>query len=173
MNYLFDYVKSNYNIDELLKSVKIGYIENALHRPAFPADFSIQNITHLNLLDINKYTYEISKKNKTKGFYMNWHLDNSAIIKHKKSVIDNIQGQIKISDKHTIYYYSKKPQYTLLIYESSYNEHFTGGTLELIDGTIIYPKKNMYVFFDSNLPHKVNIITNGNRNNYLIKFYKI
>jgi hypothetical protein len=166
MNNLFNYVKSNYNIDELLRSVKIGYIEEY-------DTLSIKNIIDLDLLDINKYEYEIIKKTKTKGFYMNWHLDNSAIIKHNKSSINNIQGQIQISDKHALHYYSRKPKYTLLIYESSYNENFTGGTLELIDGTIIYPQKNMYVFFDSNLPHKVNIITDGNRNNYLIKFYEI
>lgn len=136
-------------------------------------EFSIDIIRNLNIINIDTYTYDIVKKINTEGFSMKWHIDNAKIIRHKKNFVDNknIVNQITLSSKYALHYHLRKPTFTLIVYESDYDKHFTGGTLEFIDNTIVYPQKGLYVFFDSREIHKVNKILSGTRINYLIKFY--
>ena len=75
-----------------------------------------------------------------------------------------------ISDKKMLVYREQKPTYTLMVYESSYGTDFDGGTLEFVDGTIIEPKRGMYILFDSREVHRLNEIISGERNSILIKF---
>ena len=164
-SYLELYAKQIYEIYNLKENRKIGIISNYL-------EFKIEYLSRI--INIDKYNYDIIKKEQSKGYFMKWHFDNAKIIKHKPELINNYidENNIKISNKHILHYYIKKPIYTLIIYESDYDVDFTGGTLEFIDGTIIKPKKGLYVLFDSNELHKVNIMTSGKRINYLIKFYE-
>jgi hypothetical protein len=161
--YLLNYAKNLFETNNLISKRKIGFIEDYVN-------FSPDLIK--KIINIDNYHYEIIKKINTEGYYMNWHFDNAKIITHKKNVNkDDIYDQILISDRHGIYYYLKKPVYSLIIYDSTYNNDFIGGILEFIDGTKIYPRKGMYVLFDSNELHKVSKIISGIRVNFLIKFY--
>ena len=140
-------------------------------------DYESFDIKHLITLFpelFRTYDYQIISKTKTTGYYMDWHLDDAHIISHTKNHIKTLIGHdkhIPISDKHTLYYYDKKPIYSLIIYEHTFNKDFTGGTLEFYNNIIIYPKKGDYVLFNSNDLHRVNPMTSGIRSTHLIKFY--
>ena len=99
---------------------------------------------------------------------MKYHVDDTQIIKRKQGFPD----QIKLNHNHYLNYNKKSPLFTLLIYESTFEKDFKGGTLEFADNTIIYPKRGMYILFDSREVHRVHKITKGNRYNLLIKFYE-
>lgn len=127
-----------------------------------------------DLIDLDKYDYDIIEKinSADNGFSMGWHIDGAKVIKNKKGGIIK-PNHIKLGvTLYSIYYYIKKPVYTLLVYESNHDIDFTGGMLEFIDGTIVKPEKGMYVFFNSNEAHRVIKMTSGTRKNYLIKFYR-
>lgn len=159
-SYLLDYCKNIFEKENLKSYRKINIIN----------DFTIDNLK--DIINIDEYNYDIIKKENIKGYYMNWHLDNAKVMNHKKNFIGKTYNQQPISDRHAIYYYLKKPDFSLIIYNSTYNKDFTGGTLEFIDGLKIYPDKGLYILFDSREIHKVNKIKSGIRNSYLIKFYK-
>ena len=141
---------------------KIGFIDESLS-----IDENIKSILKKN--KINFTSYKIIEKSNEKGFYMKWHLDDAQIINHNKD--NNIKDQTFISNKKAINYKNNPPEYSMIIYESEYEKDFNGGILEFCDGYKIYPKKNMYVFFDSRFVHMVHKISDGVRVNYLIKFY--
>lgn len=160
MSYLIKYGKILK--EKILLKPVIGIIE----------DYKIFDINYFrNIINIDDYEYDIVKKEQSTGYKMNWHLDGANLKKHKIDIIDKYvnENNIKISEKYILHYYIKKPIYTLIVYESNYNIDFTGGTLEFLDNIII-PYKGLYVFFDSNELHKVNIMK-GTRINYLVKFY--
>lgn len=164
MSKLQIYGQNLLNDNELIKNNrKIGIIDNYTK-----LDEDI--IKNLNLLNLNNFDYKIIKKENYEGFFMKWHVDDAQIIKHNKD--NNYIDQIKINDKQFLHYNKLKPSYSLIIYESDFGIDFKGGSFEFSDGTLIFPKKGMYVFFDSREVHRVNKITNGIRKNYLIKFYK-
>ena len=153
------------NNPNIRKSRKFGIINNY-------QGFNDSTIKELNLdIDLDKYNIVITKKINQKGFSMKWHVDDAQLIKHRPNQI--VDQQIFIYNKHYLCYNGKNPpEYTCLIYDSTYNQDFTGGILEFADKTTVKPDKGMYVFFDSREVHKVNPIKSGIRINYLIKFYK-
>ena len=128
--------------------------------------FEIEDIN--SIIDCTDYNIYFMKKENGVGFYMNWHIDDAQIVKRK----NGLDGQIKISEKHYLHYNKNKPKYTIIIYGSDYNIDFEGGLLEFADGTLIEPKKNYYILFDSDELHKVHKITKGIRKNILIKLYE-
>ena len=144
---------------------KIGFIDDSLS-----IDENIKSILEKN--KINFTSYKIIEKSNEKGFYMKWHLDDAQIINHKNKLDFKkvLKSQHFISNKKSINYLHQKPLYSLIIYFSEYNTDFTGGSFEFVDKKI-FPQKNMYLLFDSNEVHRVNIITSGVRKNILIKFY--
>ena len=151
------------NYPSIKESRKFGIITNY-------QGFRESTIHNLNLdIDLNKYNIVITKKINQEGFFMKWHVDDAQIIKHKKEI--EFDNQIKLNQKHYLNYSEMVPEYTLIIYLSTYQVDFTGGTLQFSDDTIIDPQKGMYVFFNSKEPHRLNIIRSGTRSNYLIKFY--
>jgi len=165
-------ILQNYGINLLIenKSIlqdrKIGFIHNLESLCLENIDKFIKN---LNLVDIEKYDIIATLKTHNQGFFMKWHVDDAQIIKHKKEI--EFDNQIKLNQKHYLNYSEMVPEYTLIIYLSTYQVDFTGGTLQFSDDTIIDPQKGMYVFFNSKEPHRLNIIRSGIRSNYLIKFY--
>jgi len=111
----------------------------------------------LNLnIDLSKFKYDIVKRNTKKGFKMNYHRDNYLIRKIEGINIFIPYDKVNLS------------KYSLLWYK---NDEFKGGTLEFMTGNIIKPSTNMFIFFDSNDIHKVNIQTDGIRIVELYKFY--
>ena len=128
--------------------------------------FEIEDIN--SIIDCTNYNIYFMKKENGVGFFMNWHIDDAQIIKRK----NGLDGQIKISEKHYLHYNKNKPKYTIIIYGSDYNIDFEGGLLEFADGSIIEPKKNYYILFNSDELHKVHKITKGIRKNILIKLYE-
>ena len=164
MSKLQKYGQNLLNDNEIIKNNrKIGIINNY-------TTFNDDIIKNLNLINLYNYNYKIIEKENYEGFFMKWHVDDAQIIKHNKN--NNFTDQIKITDKQYLHYNKLKPSYSLIIYESDFGNDFVGGSFEFSDGTIIFPKKGMYIFFDSREVHRVNKITNGIRKNYLIKFYK-
>jgi len=87
---------------------------------------------------------------------MNYHRDNYLIRKFDNKKI------------FIAYDKSSLPKYSLIHYR---NDNFNGGELEFLDGIKLMPKKNLFVFFDSNDIHKVNEQKNGIREVELYKFY--
>jgi hypothetical protein len=142
-------------------TIKSGFISNY-------SEFNIEQIKNQNIINFDLYDYVICKKINETNFYMNWHIDDYAFIRHSKNKIVNN----KISDRISIYHKQIPPQYSLIIYESKYGVDFTGGELEFVDGTKIKPDYGLYVLFNSIHMHRVNKINSGTRICYLIKFYK-
>jgi len=118
---------------------------------------SIKNIIKNNLnIDLNLYRYDLVERKTEKGFKMNYHRDNYLIR--------------KFNNKKIFIAYDKcpLPKYSLIYYK---NDNFVGGELEFLNGLKLNPKKNLFVFFDSNDIHKVNEQKNGIRKVELYKFY--
>lgn len=111
--------------------------------------------SNLNI-DLKNFKYDIIKRNTQKGFKMNYHRDNYLIRKINGENIFIPYDKINLS------------KYSLLWYK---NSDFKGGTLEFMTGNIIKPIKNMFIFFDSNDIHRVNIQLDGDRIVELYKFY--
>lgn len=144
---------------------KIGFIDDKLS-----IEENIMILTNKFNIDLDMFLFKKIEKVNEKGFFMKWHLDDAQIINNKKEI--KYKNHIEISEKKSIYYSNEIPTYSLIIYLSEHNLDFKGGSFEFVDKKI-YPKKNMYIFFDSREVHRVNKITGGHRHNYLIKFYKI
>lgn len=113
----------------------------------------IQNKYNINL---NEYKFNIIERKTEKGFKLNFHRDNYLIRK-----FDNY--------KWIPYDKEPLPKFSLIHY---LNDDFEGGEFILYPNTIIKPKKNMFIFIDSNTIHKVNLQKNGERHVKLYKFYK-
>jgi hypothetical protein len=107
-------------------------------------------------IDLNLLNYDLINRETNKGFKMRFHRDNYFIRK--------IDGK----KKFIAYDKCELPKYSLIYYK---NDEFDGGELEFIDGYKIKPKKDMFIFFDSNHIHRVNIQKSGIRIINLYKFY--
>jgi hypothetical protein len=99
------------------------------------------------------------------------HVDDCNLIKIKKDFqeMDNKKIYYK-NDKYCLMYYNKLPTYTLLYY-TDVNNCF-GGELNIMNYKIIKPENDMFILFDSKIPHSVNLLKEGIRKNIIIKFYK-
>jgi hypothetical protein len=126
----------------------------------------------LSLYSVNLYlfSYKITHRKTDAGYYQNWHIDGRRVFENRPGMIcptnPNNQTQFVL---HTIF--NPIPKYSILFYNSDYNKEFKGGTIEFINNQIIKPRKNMCVFFDSNLGHRVNLQTSGERECILILFF--
>lgn len=118
----------------------------------------IENII-LEKLNINlqNFTYEVVNRETKEGFKMKYHRDNYLLRRYEDGY------KFLLFDDCAI------PTYSLIWYK---NEDFTGGSLEFIDNNLIKPKKNMFIFFDSNHLHKVNKQLSGFRIVTIYKYYK-
>lgn len=133
---------------------------------------SLSSIFHLDLpFDLNDYTIKMSFKTHKPGFSMKTHVDDCNLIKIKKDFqeIDNKKIYYK-NDKYCLMYYNKLPTYTLLYYTDVNN--CIGGELNIMNYKIIKPENDMFILFDSKIPHSVNLLKKGIRKNIIIKFYK-
>ena len=173
--YCLDLLKNN---PEIKKVRKICYIKDIFHNNIdFDEFINLSCYTNNKLnININLVNKDVvySKKTCITGDYMKWHCDDALIINHKSNLINKIQNQQNqfiISTKKCLYYPSKKPLYSLIIYGSTYKKDFTGGIFEFSDGTKVKPLKNLCIFFDSREAHCVHKITSGTKKLILIKFY--
>jgi len=117
----------------------------------------IKDIIYSQLgITLDKYTYDKTVRETSKGYKMKYHRDNYMLRKFK-----NIYLFIPF-DK------SKTPLYTLIWYK---NDDFTGGSLEFLSNKIFKPSRNLFVFFDSNDIHRVNEQLSGKRIVEIYKFY--
>jgi hypothetical protein len=150
-----------------------------------PSDYSnmiihtfLENILYkLNFINIDDYNYKIIEKINKSGYSMKWHIDDCQILKHSNKMAkfkNTLTNQFFISSRQSICYNDNGtiPLYSLIIYDSDYNIDFQGGSLEFVDGLKIYPKRGLYIFFDSREVHRVNKIKSGLRKSILVKFYK-
>ena len=133
---------------DLSSKRNIGEIENY---DGFTSNLLSKIINTIPHFCLNDVTYYLKRITCEKGFYMDWSVDDS--------IITNVS-------RH------QPPIYNLVVYESNYGNDFDGGTLEFVDGTIIEPKRGMYVLFDSREVNRVNEITGGVMDIILITFYK-
>ncbi len=121
---------------------------------------SLNDIFHKILLNCNinlkDYDYDCITRETNPGYKMKYHRDNYMLRKFKTKYLF-----IPFSD-------SNIPDYSLLWYK---NDDFTGGSLEFLSGEVIKPEKNLFVFFDSNDIHRVNIQISGKRIVEIYKFY--
>ncbi len=159
MNEIVNYGKQLLNDSNNI--VNTGFIENY-------SEFNINQIKSLNIIDFDLYDYIICKKVNESGFFMKWHIDDCAFIKHSKNT--NVNN--KICDRISIFYKNKPPEFSLIVYESKFGVDFTGGKLEFVNGQIIKPDYGLFVLFNSMHMHRVHKINSGKRICYLIKFYK-
>jgi hypothetical protein len=147
------------NLNEIKELTIDEIIENAMNKI-----FELKNI---NLYNYNK---KVIMRDNQIGFYLNWHIDDCAIFKHKDS--EGKVNCVKLNDKYSLFNLEELPKYTMIIYLTSYGIDFTGGEFEFIDEKI-KPKKYDIVFFDSREVHRVFRLREGQRKNILIKFYDI
>tara|TARA_Y100000813_G_C24152862_1_gene348042 strand:- start:1449 stop:1883 length:435 start_codon:yes stop_codon:yes gene_type:complete len=107
-------------------------------------------------IDLDKMNYELIKRETSTNFRMKYHRDNY--------MVRNIEGKFVFIPFSN----SKISKFSLIWYK---NEDFTGGSFQFINSKQIVPKKNMFIFFDSNQIHCVNKQLSGTRIIELYKFY--
>jgi hypothetical protein len=121
-------------------------------------------------INLYLFSYKITHRKTDAGYYQNWHIDGRRVFENRPGMIcptnPNNQTQFVL---HTIF--NPIPKYSFLYYYSDYNKDFKGGTIEFINNQIIKPQKHMGIFFDSNLGHRVNLQTSGERKCVLILFF--
>lgn len=132
-------------------------------------NYVINGIKSSYNLDLTKFNNKSYIKTNEKDFYMNWHCDDCAVIKHKLNY-NTEKNNVKLDDKYSLYY-TTLPIYTMIVYLSDYKVDFTGGEFCFVD-KIIYPQKYKVLLFDSKEIHKVNKIKSGVRKVILVKFYE-
>lgn len=132
-------------------------------------DFAMQKILQLNNINLFDYEQKIIQRENKLGFYLNWHIDDCAIFKHKDT--DNKKNNIKLNDKFSLFNLEELPKYTMIIYLSSCDKDFFGGEFEFVNKKI-KPQKYDVIFFDSREVHRVNTFRKGERKNILVKFYE-
>jgi len=108
-------------------------------------------------INLEHYNYDLILRSTNTGYKMKYHRDNYMLRKFKTKYVF-----IPFND-------SKTPRFSLLWYK---NDDFTGGSLQFLSGKVIKPKKNMFIFFDSNDIHRVNEQLSGKRIVQIYKFYK-
>lgn len=131
----------------------------------------LDKINQLNLIDFEKYEIVSCRKEHTIGYFMKWHLDDAQFLKHNLNFKDQHNKQEIIHGKHCVYYPSRKPVYTAIVYFSNHGDDFNGGEFVFADGTKIKPSYGMCIIFDSREVHCVSRILKGNRICILHKFY--
>lgn len=105
-------------------------------------------------IDLNEMNSELVKRKTETNFRMKYHRDNY--------MVRNIEGKLVfIQFKNT-----KISKYSLIWYK---NDDFTGGSFQFLNSKQVNPKKNMFIFFDSNQIHRVNKQLSGER---IIELYK-
>ena len=107
-------------------------------------------------IDLDKMNCELVKRETGTSFRMKYHRDNY--------MVRNIEGKLVFIPFNN----SKISKFSLIWYK---NEDFTGGSFQFINSKQIVPKKNMFIFFDSNQIHCVNEHLSGTRIIELYKFY--
>tara|TARA_E500000178_G_scaffold356532_2_gene435200 strand:+ start:3823 stop:4257 length:435 start_codon:yes stop_codon:yes gene_type:complete len=107
-------------------------------------------------IDLDKMNCELVKRETGTSFRMKYHRDNY--------MVRNIEGKLVFIPFNN----SKISKFSLIWYK---NEDFTGGSFQFINSKQIVPKKNMFIFFDSNQIHCVNEQLSGTRIIELYKFY--
>ena len=132
-------------------------------------EYAIKEIHEKYGIDLSTYRSEIIERDNQVGFYLNWHVDDCSIHKHKTT--ENKTNNDILNDKYALYHKKELPKYTMIIYLTSINIDFVGGEFEFVD-ELIKPKKNDVIFFDSREVHRVNKLRSGERKNILVKFYK-
>ena len=133
-------------------------------------DLLFSKIYNLYSVNLCLFSYKIVHRKTEEGYYQNWHIDGRRVFENRPGMIcptdPNNQMRFVL---HNIF--NPIPKYSILYYNSEYRKDFTGGTIEFINNQVIKPKKNMCVFFDSNLGHRVNLQTSGERECTLILFF--
>ena len=159
------------NINHLL--FKIFQVDNIMYEYILQNNLDLLFNNILNLYGINLYllSYKIVNRKTETGYYQNWHLDGRRVFENRPGINcptdPSNQSQFIL---HNIL--NPIPKYSILYYNSEYNIDFNGGTIEFINNVIIRPKKNMCIFFDSNLGHRVNLQTSGVRECTIILFFE-
>jgi len=123
---------------------------------------SLDDIYNLILKDRNinlrLMNYTLVKRETEKGFKLGFHRDNYLSRKFNK--VWKFVPYNKESES--------LPKYSLIHY---LNDEFEGASFVIYPNEIIKPKKNMFIFIDSNQIHKVTEQTSGIRITHLMKFY--
>jgi len=119
-------------------------------------------------LDLFDYRMEIVERDNPVGFYLNWHIDDCSIHKHK--TLDGKTNNDTLSNKFGLYHAKPLPIFSMVIYFSSIDKDFIGGELEFVD-YILKPRKYDVIIFDSREVHRVRKLRNGTRRNVLVKFF--
>jgi hypothetical protein len=148
---------ANLNLDSEREFSHEEIIESAIKK--------IYELSNINLFDYDK---KVIMRDNQIGYYLNWHIDDCAIFKHKDT--EGKKNNIPLDDKYSLFNLEELPKYTMVIYLTSHNIDFTGGEFEFIDEKV-KPKKYDVVFFDSREVHRVFKLRDGQRKNILVKFY--
>ena len=120
-------------------------------------------------LNLFEYKMEIIERSNPIGFYLNWHIDDCSIHKHKST--DGKFNNDPLNEKFSLYHEKALPKFTMVIYLTSIADDFIGGEFEFIDA-VIKPKKYDVVVFDSREVHRVRRLRSGVRRNVLVKFFE-
>jgi len=107
-------------------------------------------------IDLDLMNFELIKRETESKFRMKYHRDNF--------MVREVEGELVFIPFNN----SKISKFSLIWYK---NEDFTGGSFQFLNSKNIYPKKNMFIFFDSNQIHCVNKQLSGTRIIELYKFY--
>jgi len=107
-------------------------------------------------IDLKQYEKIEVERNTKKGYKLSFHKDHYMIRKFKT--------------KYKFIQFDKDPPvlYTLIWYKEV---ECSGAEFVFYPNKIIKPERNMFIFFDSNQLHKVNLQRDGTRKIIIYKFY--
>jgi len=159
----------NLEIRNVRQILNLNLDENQEFTQEELVNFAMEKMSNSNKINLFDFEKKIICRDNKIGFYLNWHIDDCAIFKHKDT--DNKKNNIALNDKFSLFNLEELPKYTMVIYLTSCNKDFSGGEFEFIDQKI-KPQKYDVVFFDSREVHRVNTLRKGERKNILVKFYE-
>jgi hypothetical protein len=158
---LFD---TNYNTKEYIESFCQTNLTTILQSISAPLDYNI----------ISKLKCSVVIRNAINTHYkIDWHMDDHIPHRHPLEMEPQLHD-LQIIGRDDKYVYSLwnsgiVPEYTIIIYFTSYGIHFHGGEFEFLNGTVIQPKCGDVVFFDSREIHRVRRLLSGIRQCIVVK----
>lgn len=108
-------------------------------------------IDEYRLILFDDYDYCIKNMIYKEGEQLEWDSD-------ARHVSENIENSVP------------EPKYSMIIFESDYNDDFSGGEFQFKDKTIL-PKHGKFFVYDSREVYKINKITTGVCTYILVRFY--
>lgn len=118
-------------------------------------------IDDINIFHFEDKTFRLQNIRETKDDIFDWRVEECSLLQR-----DDDSNEI-----YTLYPYEPIPLYTLIIFNSTIHEDFTGGEHVYFDGKTEKPSIGNYIFFDAREPYRINPVISGTKLYTKVIFY--